>query len=146
LTSNGIDAPLSRCVARYKRTIPLLLRWNPLETGAKVHSSERSTTMSSTNVKDVPTGVIIACPISNFEVRYVAGVGVLMRIHYVERADQLKSGERTTLQTLLAPEQAMEIEGALKKSVQGLEFGRALKRSLKQLQLPSPEPSPSLCQ
>lgn len=102
--------------------------------------------MSSTNAKDVPTGVIIACPISNFEVRYVAGVGVLMRIHYVERADQLKSGERTTLQTLLAPEQAMEIEGALKKSVQGLEFGRSLKRSLKQLQLPSPEPSPSLCQ
>jgi hypothetical protein len=102
--------------------------------------------MSSTNVQDAPKGTIVACPISNFEVRYVAGVGVLMRIHYIERADQLKSGERTTLQTLLAPEQAIEIEGALKKSVQGLEFGKALKRSLKTLQLPSPDPSPALCQ
>lgn len=97
--------------------------------------------MSSTNAQDVPKGVIVACPISNVEVRYIAGVGVLMRIHYIERADQLKSGERTTLQTLLAPEQAMEIEGALKKSIQGLEFGKALKRSLKALRLPAPEPS-----
>ena len=107
--------------------------------------------MSSTNVQDIPKGVIVACPISNFEVRYVAGVGVLMRIHYIERADQLKSGERTTLQALLAPEQAMEIEGALKKSVQALEFGRKLKKSLKSLKIPkvleapSPETSSSLC-
>ena len=69
-----------------------------------------------------------------------------MRIHYIERADQLKSGECSVLQTLLAPEQAVEIEGALKKSVQGLEFGKALKRSLKSLALPSPAPEPALCQ
>ena len=100
--------------------------------------------MSSSKVQDVPSGVIIACPISNFEVRHVAGVGVLMRIHYIERADQVESGERTTLQTLLDPQQALEIEGALKKSVQALEFGRALKRSMKALQLSSPAPAPSL--
>jgi len=107
--------------------------------------------MSTSNVQNVPSGVIIACPISNFEVRHVAGVGVLMRIHYIERADQVESGERTTLQTLLDPEQALEIEGALKKSVQALEFGRKLKRSLKSLKIPkvleapSPETSSSLC-
>jgi hypothetical protein len=60
--------------------------------------------MPSTNVQDVPSGIIIACPISKCEVRHVAGVGVLMRIYYIERADQLETGERRTLQTLLAPE------------------------------------------
>ncbi|WP_348262432.1 hypothetical protein P8935_21870 [Telmatobacter sp. DSM 110680] len=101
--------------------------------------------MPSTSVQEVPSGVIIACPISKFEVRHIAGVGVLMRIHYIERADQLESGERTTLQTLLAPEQAVEIEGALKKSVQALDFGKALKKSLKALKAPSPETAPALC-
>jgi hypothetical protein len=102
--------------------------------------------MPSTNVQDVPKGVIVACPIGKCEVRHVAGVGVLMRIHYIERADQLKSGEYSTLQTLLAPEQAVEIEGALKKSVQALEFGKALKKSLKLLPVLSPETSPALCE
>ena len=102
--------------------------------------------MSSAHAQNVPSGVIVACPISKFEVRHVAGVGVLMRIHYIERADQLETGERTTLQTLLAPEQASEIEGALKKSVQALEFGRKLKKSLKALKAPSLETSPALCQ
>lgn len=107
--------------------------------------------MSSSKVQAVPSHVIIACPISNFEVRHVAGVGVLMRIHYIERADQVESGERTTLQTLLDPDQALEIEGALKKSVEALEFGRKLRKSLKAIKLPkvleapSPETSPSLC-
>ena len=102
--------------------------------------------MSSTNVQDVPKGVIVACPISNFDVRYVAGVGVLMRIHYIERAEQLETGERTTLQTLLDPEQALEIEAALKRSLQALEFGRALKKSLKSLPASCPDTSPSVCQ
>jgi hypothetical protein len=102
--------------------------------------------MPSTNVQEVPSNVIIACPISKCEVRHVAGVGVLMRIHYIERADQLETGERTTLQTLLDPELALEIEGALKKSTQALEFGRALKESLKSLSASTPDTSPSLCQ
>jgi hypothetical protein len=95
--------------------------------------------MPSTNVKDVPNGVIVACPISNFEVRHIAGVGVLMRIHYIENAEQVKTGQRTTLQTLLAPEQASEIEGALKKSVQALDFGKALRKSIKALKAPGPD-------
>jgi hypothetical protein len=95
--------------------------------------------MSPASVQEIPSGVIIACPLGKFEVRHVAGVGVLMRLHYIERADQLESGEYSTLQTLLAPEQATAIEGALKKSVQALEFGKALKNSLKLLPISNPE-------
>ncbi len=87
--------------------------------------------MSSANVQAVPSGVIIACPISKAEVRQVAGVGVLMRIHYIDKAEQYETGERTTIQVLLEPEQALEMQGALNKSTKGLEFGNALKKALK---------------
>ncbi len=87
----------------------------------------------STNAHDVRSGVIIACPISKCEVRHVPGVGVLMRLHYIESAEQLQTGERTILQTLLDPEQALEIAETLKKSVQALEIGEALKKSAQAL-------------
>ena len=75
--------------------------------------------------------VIVACPVSKCEVRHLGGVGVLMAFRYIERAEQLENGERTALQTLLDPEQALEIADALKKSVGLLEFGKTLKKSLK---------------
>lgn len=102
--------------------------------------------MPSAKVKDVPSGVIVACPISKYEVRQLAGVGVLMRIHYIEKAEQYETGEFTTIQVLLEPEQALEIQDALKKSMQALELGKGLKKSLKLLQAPSPEASLLLCQ
>jgi hypothetical protein len=88
--------------------------------------------MPSTNTQCVPNRmVIVACPVSRCEVRHVAGVGVLMAIRHIERAEQFESGERTTLQALLDPEQALEIGEALRKSVQALELGKALKKALK---------------
>jgi hypothetical protein len=102
--------------------------------------------MPSAKLQNAPSGVIVACPISDCEVRQIAGVGVLMRLHYIEKAEQYETGERTTIQILLEPEQALEMQGALKKSMQALEFGKGLKRSLKLLQAPSPESSPVLCQ
>ena len=101
--------------------------------------------MSSTNVQKVPESAIVACPISECELRHVAGVGVLMSLRYIERSEQLESGERTTLQALLVPEQALQIGEALKRSVQVLELGKSLKRALKKpnmlLQAPSAEPA-----
>lgn len=75
--------------------------------------------------------VIVACPVSTCEVRHVAGVGVLLAVRYIERAEQFETGEHTFLQALIEPEQALEIGEALKKSVQALELGKALKKALK---------------
>ena len=102
--------------------------------------------MSSAPTQDAPRGSIIACPISKYEVRQIAGVGVLLRVHYIEKAEQFETGERTTLQILLEPEQAHELQGELKKSMQALEFGKALKKSLRMLQAPSPTTSQLVCQ
>jgi len=115
--------------------------------------------MSSTNAQNVPNRmVIVACPVSRCEVRHVAGVGVLMAIRYVDKAEQLETGERTFLQALIDPEQALEIGEALRKSVQAHDLGMALKKALKKpsqkrlakksavlLPAPSPEPSPAVC-
>jgi hypothetical protein len=95
-------------------------------------------------VQDVPTWAIIACPMSKCEVRHIAGVGLLMRVNYIERAEQFKTGKHTTLQFILDTDQALEIGGALKKSVQTLEFGRALKKTLQSLKVPSATSSPSV--
>jgi hypothetical protein len=62
-----------------------------------------------------------------------------MVIHYIDKSEQLESGERTTLQAILVPEQALEIGEALKRSVQALEIGKALKRSVMLLKAPSSE-------
>lgn len=75
--------------------------------------------------------VIVACPVTGCELRHVPGFGVLMVIRYVEKSQQLQTGERTTLQALIDPEQALEIAEALKRSVQSLQFAKSLKRSLK---------------
>jgi len=99
---------------------------------------------SKTKVQDAPTWAIIACPMSKCEVRHIAGVGLLMRVNYIERAEQFKSGKHTTLQFILDTDQALEIGGALKKSVQTLEFGRALKKTLQSLKVPSATTSPSV--
>ena len=99
--------------------------------------------MPSKKVQPVPTWAIVACPVSECELRHVAGVGLLMVMRYVERSEQFETGEHTTLQALLEPEQALEIAEALKKSVRLLEFGKTLRRSLKKstklLSAPSPE-------
>lgn len=98
--------------------------------------------MPSTNVQEAPNKVIVACPVSGCELRHVSGVGVLMVIRYIERADQLESGEGTTLQALLDPEQALAIGEALKRSVQALQFGKSLKKSLKKSMKLLPATSP----
>jgi hypothetical protein len=88
---------------------------------------------SKTTAQDVPSFAIIACPMTKCEVRHVAGVGVLVRFHYIERAEQFENGKHTTLQLLLDPEQGVEIEDAFQKSAQALKFSKALKQSLKAL-------------
>jgi glycerol dehydrogenase-like iron-containing ADH family enzyme len=65
--------------------------------------------------------------------RHVSGVGVLMVLHYIDKSEQLESGERTTLQAILVPEQAAEIGEALQKSVKALEMGKSLRSSIKLL-------------
>ena len=88
--------------------------------------------MSSTSEQTATNPMyIVACPVSRCEVRHVAGVGVLMAFRYIERAEQFENGERTALQTLLDPEQALAIADALNKSVGLLEFGKTLKKSLR---------------
>src|ERR1700687_3307801 len=98
--------------------------------------STKSKTKSKIKAQDVPSFAIIACPMSKCEIRHVAGVGVLMRFHYIERAEQFKTGKHTTLQLVLDPEQGLEIEEAFKKSAQALKFSGVLKQSLKGLQVP----------
>ena len=98
--------------------------------------SSKPKTKSKIKAQDVPSFAIIACPMSKCEVRHVAGIGLLMRFHYIERAEQFKTGKHTTLQFILDPEQGLEIEEALKKSAQALRLSRALKQSLKELQTP----------
>lgn len=92
--------------------------------------------MSPVNVNKV----IVACPVSGCELRHVPGFGVLMVIRYVEKSQQFETGERTTLQALIDPEQALEIAEALKRSVQSLQFAKRLKKSLKEsvMLLPAP--------
>ena len=92
--------------------------------------------------KDSNKPIIIACPLDDCELRHVAGVGLLMTMRYIDKSEQIESGERTTLQALLDPEQALEIAEALKKSVRLLEFGKNLKRSLKNTTMLLPAPSP----
>lgn len=88
--------------------------------------------MSSTDAPGAPNQVVIvACPVSRCEVRHIADIGVLMAIRYVDKAEQFETGERTTLQALIDPEQALEIVEALRKSVQALQLGRSLKKALK---------------
>ena len=89
--------------------------------------------MPPTNQQKLPEGAIVACPVSRCELRHVSGVGVLMVIHYIDKSEQLESGERTTLQAILVPEQAAEIGEALQKSVKALEMGKALRSSIKLL-------------
>lgn len=93
--------------------------------------------MSSKRVQADPNKpIIVACPVSKCEVRHVAGVGVLLDLRYVERADQFKSGERTSLQALIDPELAVEIGKALQKTMQVLELGTSLKKALKKAKSP----------
>lgn len=99
--------------------------------------SSKSKTKSPIKAQDVPNFAIVACLMSKFEVKHVAGVGLLMRLHYIERAEQFETGEHTTLQFVLDPEQGLEIEAALKRSAQALALGAALKKSLKAIQTPS---------
>ena len=106
--------------------------------------STKSKSKSKTKAQDVPSFAIVACPMSKCEVRHVAGVGVLVRFHYIERAEQFKTGKHTTLQLILDPEQGLEIEEAFRKSAQALKFGRALKQSLKALQTPRSNTSQSV--
>lgn len=98
---------------------------------------------TKTKAKDNPSWAMIACPMSKCEVQHIAGIGLLMRLHYVESAEQFKTGKHTTLQFILDPEQALEIRGELKKSVEAFEFGKALKRSLRSLHA-SRNSSPSI--
>jgi hypothetical protein len=103
--------------------------------------------MSSKRVQTDPNKpIIVACPVSKCEVRHVAGVGVLLNLRYVEKAEQFETGERTSLQALIDPELAMEIGKALQKTMQVLELGTSLKKALKRaktstmlLSAPSPE-------
>ena len=96
----------------------------------------KSKSKAKIRAQDVPSFAIVACPMSKCEIRHVAGVGVLMRFHYIERAEQFKTGKHTTLQLVLDPEQGLEIEEAFKKSAQAFKFAGALKQSLKGLQVP----------
>ena len=101
--------------------------------------------MSSTNMHSVPKDrvVIVACPVDSTAVRHVAGGGVLMTIEFVESYDQYETGERSSLQFLLAPKQAGEVGEALMKAVQAMELGAALKRTLKDPAKLLPVPSPN---
>jgi hypothetical protein len=103
--------------------------------------------MSSKRVHAAPNNaVIVACPVSKCEVRHVAGVGVLLNLRYVEKAEQFETGERTSLQALIDPELAVEIGEALRRTMQVLELGSSLKKALRKakkpemlLSAPSPE-------
>ena len=89
--------------------------------------------MSSTVEQTLPNKpVIVACPVSRCEVQHVAGIGVLLAIRYIEKAEQFETGERTVLQALVDPQQALEIGEALRRSVQVLEFGKSLRKALKE--------------
>ena len=87
----------------------------------------------STNVQSAPNDkvVIVACPVDNSAVRHVAGVGVLMTVEFIESYDQYDTGERSSLQFLLDRRQAVAIAEALRKSVQVMDLGTAIKYSLK---------------
>ena len=85
--------------------------------------------------------VIVACPVSKGEVRHVSGVGVLMALQFVERSEQLETGDHSALQFLLDPDQALEIAEALRRSIQALELGKTLKKALRKQNKPANKPA-----
>jgi hypothetical protein len=103
--------------------------------------------MSSVSVQNVPNKVVIvACPVSKGEVRHVAGVGVLMAIRFIEKSEQFDSGDHSALQFLLDPDQALAIGEALKRSVQTLELGKTLRKSLRKSRNKTAKEPPMLLQ
>ncbi len=103
--------------------------------------------MSSASVQKVPNKVVIVvCPVSKGEVRHVVGVGVLMAIRFVEKSEQFDTGDHSALQFLLDPDQALAIAEALKRSVQTLEFGKTLRKTLRKSRSKAAKEPPMLLQ
>ena len=53
---------------------------------------------------------------TGYEVLSAGEIGLLLVIEYVQTPEQLERGERKTIQTLLTPQQALELSESLRKS------------------------------
>ena len=63
-----------------------------------------------------PDGSIVASPMTGFEFRTAGDSALLVVIEYVETPEHLETGERKTLQTVVLPQQALELADALKRN------------------------------
>jgi hypothetical protein len=70
----------------------------------------------SIKLQTLPNGDIVACPMTGYELRTAAEVGLLLVIEYVETAQQLETGERKTLQAMMSPQQALTLAESLENS------------------------------
>lgn len=70
----------------------------------------------SIELQRLPNGDIVACPMTGYELRTAADVGLLLVIEYVETKQQLETGERKTLQAMMTPQQALALSESLKNS------------------------------
>jgi|KBSSwiStaDraftv2_1062776.scaffolds.fasta_scaffold73227_4 hypothetical protein len=61
-------------------------------------------------------GNVIVRPMTDYEVRTVGDMSLMVAIEYVESPEQFENGERKTLQTLMYDHQALEFAEAIKRS------------------------------
>ena len=62
-------------------------------------------------------GNVIVRPVTDYEVRPVGDMSLMVAIEYVESPEQFENGERKTLQTLMYADQALEFAESIKRSV-----------------------------
>lgn len=62
-----------------------------------------------------PDGNIITCPITGWEMRTAGDTALLVVIEYIDLPEQLETGERKQLQTIVTPHEALEFADSLQK-------------------------------
>lgn len=62
------------------------------------------------------SGNIVTYPVTGWELRSVANMSIMVVIEYIESPEQLETGERKQLQTILSAPQALDFAETMKKA------------------------------
>jgi hypothetical protein len=65
-------------------------------------------------------GNIITLPMTGWGITDVAGMSLILTIQYVETPEQLETGERKQMQTIVTVQKALELAEALRRAASGL--------------------------
>lgn len=58
-------------------------------------------------------GNVVAFALTGFEIRTAEALGVLMAIEYIDKLNQIGTGERNTFQTIMTAEEALALADTL---------------------------------